>query len=68
MSSPSANPEPATVRELIVQLAQVEDAMRQAAGAAPSSDTAALAEREQAIVEALHERGLPFHAQSVERP
>ncbi|GAA2202666.1 hypothetical protein [Sinomonas flava] len=66
MSYPSADSEPATVRELIVQLAQVEDAMRQAAGAAPSGDTAALAEREQSIVQALHEHGLPFHAQGVE--
>jgi hypothetical protein len=67
MSSTSAKSERATVRELIVQLAQVEDAMRHTGSDAPNGAAAALAAQEQAIVQALHEHGLPFHAQGVER-
>lgn len=66
MSTTAANSDDATVRELIVQLAQVEDAMRQAPDGDPDADD--LAEREQAIVAALHRHGLPFHAQSAETP
>jgi hypothetical protein len=61
-----ANPEPATVRELIVQLAQVEDALRHTD--AGGLGAAALAAQEQDIVDALHRHGLPFHAQGAERP
>jgi hypothetical protein len=57
----------ATVRELIVELAEVEDALRQAGGRGARGSAEALAEREQEIVAALHERGLAFHAQGADR-
>ncbi|MGT2462402.1 hypothetical protein [Sinomonas atrocyanea] len=57
----------ATVRELIVELAEVEDALRRAGGRGTLGPTEALAEREEEIVAALHQRGLPFHAQGAER-
>ncbi|GAB3273214.1 hypothetical protein GCM10027449_10570 [Sinomonas notoginsengisoli] len=63
MLSTPADPDRATVRELIVELAQVEDAMRHDGIAAAAESVTALAEREQVIVAALHRRGLPFHAQ-----
>ncbi|MGY3565200.1 hypothetical protein [Sinomonas sp. RB5] len=57
----------ATVRELIVELAEVEDALRQAGARGTLGAAEALAEREQEIVAALHQRGLPFHAQGADR-
>lgn len=66
MSQTAANSDDATVRELIVELAQVEDALRQSPDGAP--DAGDLAEREEAIVAALHRRGLPFHAQGAGGP
>ncbi|GAB2747739.1 hypothetical protein [Sinomonas soli] len=57
----------ATVRELIVELAEVEDALRQAGGRGARGSAEALAEREREIVAALHERGLSFHAQGADR-
>lgn len=51
--------ETATARELIVELARTEEALRSTAGA--SAPTEALAAREHAIVEALRRRhGLGF--------
>jgi hypothetical protein len=66
LSTPSER-DRATVRELIVQLAEVEDALRQAGGQGALGSTDALAEREQEIVAALHEHGLAFHAQGADR-
>lgn len=68
MSSTPTDPDHATVSELIVQLAQVEDAMRHSGRDGTEEPEAALVEREQAIVAALHQRGLPFHAHSSEVP
>ena len=66
LSTPSER-DHATVRELIVQLAEVEDALRQAGGQGTLESSAEiLAEREQQIVAALHEHGLPFHAQGAD--
>ena len=65
LSTPSER-DHATVRELIVQLAEVEDALRHAGGSGLAG-SAELAEREQEIVAALHEHGLPFHAQGADR-
>lgn len=48
----------ATVRELIIQLAQAEDDHRSAADPARME---AVARREQAIVAALHRNGLPLN-------
>lgn len=47
-----------------MQLAEVEDALRHAGGLAGSAE---LAEREQEIVAALQQHGLPFHAQGADR-
>ncbi|WP_415856835.1 hypothetical protein [Sinomonas sp. G460-2] len=52
----------ATVRELIVQLALVEDGLRGSEGRDPAR-AAALARREQSIVAALHRNGLGVRGQ-----
>lgn len=65
LSTPSER-DHATVRELIVQLAEVEDALRHAGGSGLAG-SAELAEREQEIVAALQQHGLPFHAQGADR-
>lgn len=49
-----------------MQLAEVEDALRHAGGSGLAG-SAELAEREQEIVAALQQHGLPFHAQGADR-